>query len=791
MDFNVESSAFAEAVAGREEAVLAMARVRERAETSIYGQVIRWTLMVSTFLMPLFFLPWTTSVLELNKQLLMLVTGGVLLVSWLLSVVSTGRLSWRTSPFDKGLLALGVATLVAAVFSVSRFTSVFGSPASVAMSLVSVLSFIVFYFVAFNSEEDMGNRLTNVLSVSVTIALLYGVFQLFGAYIVRMPFAMSHAFNTIGSVNTLGIVAALVLPLFKRPVGGWLKYVNWLGMVLALAVLVILNWWVLWTVAIAGMVGLIAFQSLGSEKFSISRFLMPMTVIVLGIFLLLVNFSIPSIKDDLPIEVAPSFSLSTHVAKQELKRDLVTGVGPSEYSVSFDRYGADQLANSTLSNAKFFGGTSELFTSVTQGGLLMILALLALAWGFIQGVRVYIRKRGAAADGHTPAVWAMLVAAGVAFVLYPLTISIAFLAVLALVLASLSLWSDHIKTHNVEDNVALSLTSSLGFIGGLILVLAGVYFGASLYIADVRYAQALAETDITKASEGLVSAINWNNKSDTYYRAASQAALGLLNQEINKKADPKDTQQSARINNYVSSAANLAKQATTIAPMESSNWANLGNTYRNLLGFLDNADKLAEDAYMGAAKLRPGDASFYNAIGDTYSAKADLYRQLAAGNQAQSAALNQTAVAALTTAESNYNKAIEISPNYGLAIYNLGNVYARENKLSEAIKQLEKIVPFNSDQPNLLFQLGLLYYQNNQHDKAFTTMQQVLVLSPEFANAHWYLSLIYEERKDMTNAIDQLNKILAVEANKDNETVKARLTQLEAGQKTEGAQKPL
>src|SRR3989338_2025786 len=139
----------------------------------------------------------------------------------------------------------------------------------------------------------------------------------------------------------------------------------------------------------------------------------------------------------------------------------------------------------------------------------------------------------------------------------------------------------------------------------------------------------------------------------------------------------------------------------------------------------------------------------------------------------------------------NYQKAIEMSPNFGLAIYNLGNVYARQNKLSEAIKQLEKIVPFNSDQPNLLFQLGLLYYQNVQRDKAFMAMQQVLVLSPDFANAHWYLSLIYEERKDLPSAIAELNKILSVEANKDNQTVKDRLSQLEAGQKTQGAQKPL
>lgn len=793
MDFNVETSAFAEAVAGREEAMLAMAHVREQAEESVYGKVIRWTLMAATFLMPLFFLPWTTSVLEFNKQLLMMVAAGVLLVSWLLSVVSSGRLAWRTSPFDKAILAVGVAVLATALFSVGRFTSIFGSANSLALSFVSVLSFVIFYFVAFNSETDMGERLANVLSLSVVVALLYGLLQLFGAYILRFPLALSHSFNSVGSINALGVVAAVSLPLFKRVSSvSWLKYANWLGMVLALVILVLLNWWILWTIAIVGMVGLIVFQSLGSEKFSISKFLMPMTVIVLGVFLMIVNFSISAVKNNLPVEVAPSFQLSSHVAKNELEQNLITGTGPSQYSVAFDRYGAKQLSDSTLSSAKFFGGMSQIFTSVTEGGLLMILALLAMLWSFIQGVRFYMRNRSDTADSHTPAVWAMLVAAGAAFLLYPFTMTLMFMAVVALTLTSLSLWSGHIRQHNVEDNVALSLTSSLGFIGGLILVLAGVYFGVSNYIGDVHYAQALTQTDINKASADIVSAINWNANDDAYYRAGSQAALALLSQEVNKKADPKDTQQAARVNNYVSSAVSLAKQATTTAPQESQNWSNLGDVYRNLLGFVDGVDKLAEGAYTQAAVLRPGDASYFNSIGDTYSAKASLYHQLAAANQAQAVTLNQTAAAALTTAEANYSKAIEMSPNYGLAIYNLGNIYAQENKLPQAIAQLEKIAPFNTDQPDLLFQLGLLYYQNNQHDKAFDDLQKVLVLSPDYANAHWYLSLIYQERNDIPNAIDQLNKILSVDANKDNQTVKDRLAQLEAGQAaaTKG-QKPL
>ena len=46
------------------------------------------------------------------------------------------------------------------------------------------------------------------------------------------------------------------------------------------------------------------------------------------------------------------------------------------------------------------------------------------------------------------------------------------------------------------------------------------------------------------------------------------------------------------------------------------------------------------------------------------------------------------------------------------------------------IKQLEKVAPFNANQPGLAFELGLLYYRANQKDKAFEQLQRAIVLYP-------------------------------------------------------------
>jgi tetratricopeptide (TPR) repeat protein len=745
-----------------------------------YKKASRWIVLIGVALLPVFFLPWSTSILEFNKQMLLLVLAGASLILWLLHVVVSGQLSWRVNPLDKGIVAFLLAVSLSTIFSLARFKSLFGLTGSLSDSLVAVITLSIFYFGIVNLFDDKGDKVRTILGHSLFVVLLYGVLNMFGIYLIRFPFAMSKAFNTIGSVNALGMIAAIALPLLYKSNLSMFKYLNIgkIGTILALAVLVILNWWVLWAVAIAGMATMIALDSLNNPGLKISKFLLPMTVIVLGVFLMVVNFNFSFLKKDLPVEAAPAFGLSANIAESVLKKNIAFGYGPENFSLAFDQYGAGNLTNTTLSSAKFFDSVSQVFNWAVQGGVVVLAAFAFLLWLLIRGMfKGELTKEDVG-------VLSSVVSLVVGMFLYPFNLTLMFVAFVMMGLMAVSLWRDGKRLFNVEERASTSLISSLGFIGGLILVLVGTYFGATLYISDVKYAKALSSQDINKAASLLSEAINWNGQSDTYYRTASQAALGLLSQELNKKADAKDTQQTARIQNYMSSAINFAKTATDLGPRESLNWNNLGNVYQNLLGLVGGVDALSAGAYQKAADLRPGDPSFYNQIGNLYLAETQLLRQAAASGNQNAAQLNQQASVALTAAETNFKKAVDMSDNFGLAIYNLGVVYDQEGKLPEAIKQLEKIAPYNSDQPNLLFELGLLYYRNGNKDKAFNTLQQVLVLQSSYSNALWYLALIYEERKDIPNAIAQLQKILAIDANKDNQVVLTKLDELQNGKKT-------
>src|SRR3989344_9379074 len=88
-------------------------RTSDVAET-VYKKAARWLLLIGAALLPLFFLPWTTSVLELNKQMLLAALAGAGLILWLVDVVISGKLSWRSNPLDKGVIALFGAVALSA-----------------------------------------------------------------------------------------------------------------------------------------------------------------------------------------------------------------------------------------------------------------------------------------------------------------------------------------------------------------------------------------------------------------------------------------------------------------------------------------------------------------------------------------------------------------------------------------------------------------------------------------------------------------------------------------------------
>lgn len=749
--------------------------------------VIEKILYATAFLIPLFFLPWTSEFLEFNKQSLLIIAAGAGLILFLIEAIQNGAVAVKTSRLYLPMAGIAVAAILASVFSGDIYQSLLGAGEGVrAFSLASVLALVVIFFLALNVIEDEGKVLKKLIAGSLGLTFLISIIQIFGIFLIGKPPYNTFGFNTVGSLNALALIGALMLPLFLETKFKVFKAVDVAKVagILALFMMILVNWWVVWVAGFVALISWMGFKTLETGRINVRTYIVPMVVVVIGAMLMLINFSMPILKARLPVEVSPNYKSSVNIALSSLKEKPIFGYGLGQYGLAYDQYKPVSISQTIFASTHFTQSASSGLTLAVEGGIVMILAILFLIAMVLLELYQFRRADGFLALG-------MLVF----FLLFSYNMTLLFFFFIALALLELKSQNVERKEFIFDHSPKYSLFGSLAFILGLLLVLAGTYFVTLRYVADAYYVKAIQSGDPDTVISNFTKAINIIPQDTNYYRLMSQAIIIKLNNDINNKDDktpPQDRLQ--RLRNLATSAIDIAKRASDIDPDNAQNWVNRGLIYQNLIGLVGGSDQAAVNMYNEAIKRMPNDPTVYNSIGSIYLTIAENSRLLISNPPKDQPNLNLDAIRKqvtdnFTKAEESYNKAIELNNNYGQALFALGVVYEREGKLGESIKQFEKLRVGNPNDPSIAFQLGLLYYRNNQKDQAFAQLQQATILFPNYSNARWYLSLLYEERGDLVNALTQVLEI--EKSNHDNSLVQERITQLQNGQRLIPPQKVL
>ncbi|MEX2052882.1 MAG: hypothetical protein WD898_01490, partial [Candidatus Paceibacterota bacterium] len=643
--------------------------------TPMFKKAIRWLVYAGLFLLPLWFLPFTSDVLEFNKQTLLIAVAGVGFVLYLVDVMRTGYLEVRRTKFYWPMLALVAAGIVSVIFSVNRFVSIFGNGISRGSSLISWVAFAVLFYLAVNIIEDRGKNLRDILVASLSLTFLVSTLQIFGISLFSGTVFGDPAFNTVGAMNSLGILAAVSLVIFgmSSSMEGnrrWMKFVRYAGFVFALFTVILINWWVVWTVAFVSLLSYVAFNSMelsrqrDSEhphtKTKMSLFAMPLTVIVLGIFLMLVSFNIDSLKSKLPIEVAPTHQTSLEISLDSLSSRPM-GFGLENYQIAYDKFKPADIANTVFYQVRFSDATSEIMNLAVEGGALMLLAFISLLWFYGRELTLKVRQ-GFSSDKGTNAVWAASLGLIVAFFLYPFNISTmaVLISLLALLVLSKNVISfpesdemveGDVKVLNLESDARYSFLGSLIFIVGLVLILVAGYFTVNSYIANVYLAKAAKSTDHNVAIDYYVRSININDNDSRVYRTLSQRIITKLAEDIQNGPNEGESndQYNARIQNGIAAAVEVATRATEVAPANAQNWFNRGIIYQSLIGLVGGSEQAAVSMFNESLARNPADPSAHLRIGNVFLVSAQNIRNIIANppkeqaNQLDFTALRQQA----------------------------------------------------------------------------------------------------------------------------------------------------
>ena len=114
-------------------------------------------------------------------------------------------------------------------------------------------------------------------------------------------------------------------------------------------------------------------------------------------------------------------------------------------------------------------------------------------------------------------------------------------------------------------------------------------------------------------------------------------------------------------------------------------------------------------------------------------------------------------------AEREYQRAIQLDPNYASAYHWYANNLSIRDRHDEAISQGKRAVELDPLSPIVHVALGHAYYLAERYDEAIGQMKRALEIEPSFANAHQFLGQVYARKGLDVEAVAEFRQADAVE----------------------------
>lgn len=670
----------------------------------ICDRVVKYGIYTAMALIPIFFLPWTSEVLDFNKQAVMLTLLFISLFGWMLKVLISSKLETRHTIINSVVGVSFLSCLLATIFSVSRYGSFWGWPQITSESLFSVMGFCILYFLVSNTFSAK-NVLISIytISVSALIAEIFGVLQLFALFTLPFDFAKTISFNTIGAPGALGFFAAILLPIaFSMMIitKKWWRFLFGLIIFFSALILFLIDYPIIWwAVALGSGVILI----LGATKRNIfdGRWMaLPVFFLAVSVFFLILNPQV-NLTGKKPNEIFLSQDASLKLSLQALKEKPLVGSGPGTYFYDFSKFKEADFSKSALWNLTFNKGTSRITNDLANTGLLGVIALLVLMISSVfVGVRALFSKNQTEERGKKSLVLIMgltsaLITEALMYFLYNSNVVLEFTYFFILG-ALIVLVVERKKEYELKASSLPALITTIVFTVLFIFGLGLLFLNGQRYIAEMNYLNSLSSWQASNLDQGIKemeAAASLNSSSDLYYRQLSQIYLGRLQTELKNYGDKVPTEEERnKVQALVMSSINASKTATDLNPKNVTNWSIRGYIYQNMFGLVGDAEKWALNSYDKAIELDPNNPYllaqkgivFYNA-----STKMTI-------NEAAQKTEN------LTKAKDQLEKAVELNPTYSNALYYLGLVYDGLGDKNKAIEKFSIVSQLNTQNTDII-----------------------------------------------------------------------------------------
>ena len=674
-------------------------------------KIIKYSLYLLVFLLPLFLLPLTSFPIVFNKQMLLSVFVFLLLILWLIKIISSGKLNltWNKITGSVFLLIsiLGISTL----FSGAKIQSFWGMSFESDTLFSFILYGLVFLlFANLINKEQIKSVLISFLASSGILSILFLVQSLWRP-IFSWDFAQGIGFNSVGTVQTLAIFlgAGFIILIslwesnFKKSIlaiiFGCLLFVN----------IFIINYWVAWLGVSLAMAIIIwaRLKTIKENEITSARIILPLVILALCLIFIFIKIPTGNIVN-LPSEVNLTNKASFNIAQKTLgegTKNLAFGSGPATFAYNYDLYRSAGPNLTVFWQTRFNQATSAFLTFLATTGILGILAFLLMIFFFLQQGLKFIKG-----DQLSPVGISVFI--GTVYFLfswffYPTNLTLMFSAFLMLGL--FTVWNNKQESKQIIFTQSPQTAFFIMLIG-VFLIVGSVFV---LYNLSQKYQAALAfsqgleliNAEEPNLDEGMIKlnrAVNLDKK-DSYSRNLSQAFLLKINQVLNdQELSEEDKSQVFQL--LVSNTENSANSAVQLNPKNSQNWLQKASVYENFMSLgIEGTGELAVSSYQKAEQLSPQNPEIPFILGRVYKSQAERI---------------QVQIALLEQAEEKDEEAIKkLEEN-------------REKIFDMAIEKLKKSAQLKIDFSPAYYLMAQVYELKGEKELALENYKIVLLLEP-------------------------------------------------------------
>jgi O-antigen ligase len=586
-------------------------------------------------LLPIFVLPWQSTPFNLSKGFLFY---GLILISlffWLSSGLQNGEIKIPKSFLLLACLFLVLVWFLSAVFSPNKMLSFVGLGSEIDTFSFILFSVLGLFLVSVLFQPEKRAALFYPLTfVSGLIVFLFELFHLvFKFDFIPFKIFNSTVSNLIGNWNDVfiffGFIALVSLIFFELYRGnGFKKFLFFLGVLLSLAVMVLVNFFTGWIIFGFSVFILFVYSFLRSfyslnnvvdneqKNRNLLRFSFFVFLIVL--FFILAYQTVSQIGAYFNIsylEVLPSWQTTLDIVKTTVKNSPLLGSGPNTFLYDWLQYKPLSTNATSFWNLRFNSGISQALSFVATTGILglfsiLIFLVVLIFYGFktISSYQENGSKNAVLISSFLGSIylWAFIVFYSPGLVIF----IFAFLNTGFMIAMLVS--TQKLKVINLSflSNPRVGFVSVLGTAVFIFGAVAAGYFlmqkaGAS-YFYNKGITEFNASGNISK-TEFYLSRASSLDLQDQYLRSSSELNLIKIQKILSNTAV---SQEEARTNfqNALSLAVSNAQVATEVNNLDMLNWMQLGSVYESILPLkITGAEEMATKAYQEALKKSPVD----------------------------------------------------------------------------------------------------------------------------------------------------------------------------------------